>query len=422
MGGVKSVGVAVVGVLVLGSATPAALAAPAAKPKPSHAKPAPKAPAPPPPPPCPLVQSLPASQIPGIPWAQTRINLDGAQKYTRGKGVTIGIVDSGINGSHPLLKGRVIGQEDLTHTGFGDCVGHGTRVAGIIAAQDYRNTKKIPIVGVAPEAHLISFKVQNSTDSADNGQALADGIEHAVQRGVDIINVSITNISFPALHAAVLHAQRKGILVVAAAGNTDPQKKKDEQAAFPASYPGVLSVGALSVTGPISEISNTTSRVDVGAPGDDITAIQGMGYNWGNLQGTSYAAPYVAGVAALIKSKMPGKTPQQIINRIKRTADGSEGTGSGAGMVSPVSALTDNGNDDVIPSPPPVVEAQPANIGGPAPVDHHSRTIGGLVAAITLGLALLAVFAGAVTPLGIRRNWRPGRVILPADDFPAGDK
>lgn len=418
MGGMKSAGVAVAGVLVLGSATPAALAAPATKPKPtaSHVT---KPPPPPPPPPCPTVQSLPASKIPGIPWAQTRLDLDGAQKYTRGKGVTIAVVDSGINASHPQLRGRVIGQTDLTHTGDRDCVGHGTRVAGIIAAQDERNSKKIPVVGVAPDAHLISIKVQNSTESSDNGQALAGGIEEAVRRGVDIINVSITNISFPALHAAILHAERKGILVVAAAGNTDPQKRKDEQAAFPASYPGVLSVGALSVTGPVSSISNTTSKVDVSAPGDDITAIQGMGYNWGDLQGTSYAAPYVTGVAALIESKMPGKTPQQIINRIKRTADGSEGKGSGAGMVNPSRALTDLGNDDIVPTQAPVVEAQPADIGGPAPVDHHSRTIGGLVAAVTLGLALLAVFAGVVTPLGIRRNWRPGSVVLPANDAPS---
>jgi membrane-anchored mycosin MYCP len=294
-------------------------------------------------------------------------------------------------------------------------------VAGILAGQNWQNLKTNPIsfVGVAPEARLISIKVQNNENSGDNGQLLADGIEKAVQSGADIVNVSITNASFPRLHQAIFNAQRKGVLVVAAAGNTEAQKKKTEQAMFPASYDGVLSVGALSVSGPLSSFSNSSSRVDVAGPGDDITSTYGGGY-MGQLQGTSFATPYVAGVAALIKSKMPQKTPRQIINRIIRTADGNIGVGSGAGMVNPVHALTDLGDDNVVPAPPSAANALPVDIGGPAPVDHHARTIGGLVAAIAIGAALLVVFAGVITPFGRRRGWRPGRVVLPAEAQDSG--
>jgi type VII secretion-associated serine protease mycosin len=413
----RPAGAAIAGSLLLVglTGTPGALAAPESKPKPGASSHTPsKPPPPPPPPPCPTPQSYPAGRLQAIPWAQQRLDFASAWKFTRGKGVTVAVVDSGVTASHPQLAGKVR-EIDLTGTRPTDCNGHGTQVAGIIAARDELNAKKpIPFVGVAPDARIISIKIQNAEQSEDGGLLLAKGIEEAVRENADIINVSVTNVNFPALHRAVLEAKKKGILVVAAAGNTDPEKKASEQAAYPASYPEVLSVGALGPTGPLSSFSNTTSRVDVAAPGDAIISTRGVGYV-GQLQGTSFAAPYVAGVAALIKSYKPGLTATQIRNRIINTADGNVGVGSGNGMVNPLRAVTTI-NGDSAPARRPTVNVQPIVLGGPAPVDHRSRTIGGVVAAIAMGVSVLVVFAGVVAPMGRRRGWRPGRAAPIMDD------
>jgi membrane-anchored mycosin MYCP len=422
MGGVRLAGLAVLGSLTLTGlvCAPVALAVPGAKPTPTPTRHKTASPRPtvtktmtkiakPPPAPCNTPQAFPASQMQSVPWAQQRLDFTSAWKFSTGKGVTVAVVDSGVNAAHPQLAGRVVKSIDLTGTHNTDCYGHGTQVAGIIAAQDERNSSKaIPFVGVAPDVHLISIKVQEGETSTDNGALLARGIERAVQEGADIINVSAYNTDFPLLRHAVRMAQQKDVLIVAAAGNTDSQKKANEQEAYPASYPGVLSVGAMDASGTVSNFSNSTSRVDVSAPGAQITSIQAGGYI-GGLDGTSYAAPYVTGVAALIKSEKPDLTSQQIINRIVSTADTNMVAGSGAGMVNPLQAVTALGDGNASPTTTQQAGAQPIDIGGPPPVDHRSREIGGLVAAATIGVALLVVFGGVVAPLGARRRWKPGR-------------
>lgn len=432
MGGVR-LGAATVAVSALATFVfaPAALALPGAKPSPgtkktAAAKPtahptakktAPPAIPTPPPTPCNTPPSYPASRLQGIPWAQQRLDFTDVWGITKGKGVTVAVVDSGINQSHPQLAGRVTKSIDLTGTHNTDCYGHGTEVAGIIAGKDERNgAHPIPFVGVAPEAKLISIKVQDQETSTDGGALLARGIMRAVEAGADIINVSAYNTDYPLLRKAVREAADKHVLIVASAGNTDPQKKASEQEAFPASYPTVLSVGAVGPSGPVSGFSNTTSKVDVTAPGESIISTCGDGYV-GDLQGTSFSAPYVTGVAALIKASKPSLTDQQIKQRIIATADGSIGDGSGEGVVDPHAAVTDLVSGSTSPKTTQV-EAQPIDIGGPAPVDHHTRDLGALIAAGTIGAALLVVFGGVVVPLGRRRGWRPGRAVPPGDGPP----
>lgn len=430
MGGARLAALALAGSLAWASAVmaPNAVAAPrtapaqsksrpvAGKTKKPSAKPKETAPPKPPPPPCRTPQSFPASRIPGVPWAQTRLDFQKAWPISkgRGKGVTVAIVDTGVNAQHPQLRGRVR-EIDLTHTHNTDCDGHGTQVAGIIAAADQQNAAHpVAFVGVAPQARILAVKDQASGEEKGDPALLAEGIRVAVQDGADIINVSATNTNYPALRKAVLFAQQHDVLIVAAAGNTSQQEKASEREEFPASYPSVLSVGSVGQSG-LSNFSNTTSRVDVSAPGDDITSTSGNGYV-GRLQGTSYASPYVAGIAALIKSNMPDITAEQIKNRIIATADGSVGAGSGNGVVNPLQAVSAIGDFKASPSPTKRAVAQPIDIGGPPPVDHHARTIGGLVAAVTLGMALLVVFGGVVAPIGARRGWRPGRAAPIRDD------
>ena len=262
------------------------------------------------------------------------------------------MVDSGVNGLHPQLAGHVVQQIDLTGSGHKtDCFGHGTEVAGLIVGQDERNTKaQIPFLGVAPEAQIISIKVQDGENSGDDGTLLAKGIKMAVDRGADIINVSVFNTDYRLLRDAVNYAKQHDVLIVAAAGNIDPAKKASEQEAYPASYRGVLSVGAIDQSGALANFSNDKSKVDVTAPGADIISTVGTGYV-GQLNGTSFAAPYVAGIAALVKATHPKLTYQQIINRITRTAGGSIGPGSGYGLINPVVAITDPGSDTGQPGP-----------------------------------------------------------------------
>ncbi len=240
-----------------------ATAAPGAKPTPGKSKPSPsKTPKPTkaPVPPCAKPESFPASKETVVPWAQTRLDFTRAWQFSKGKGVTVAVVDSGINANHPQLRGRVRRQEDLTHTHPTDCYGHGTLVAGIIAGQDMRNAKTpVAFLGVAPDVHLYSVKVQTSEESTDNGQLLAAGIRRAAEMNPDIINVSIQNTSYSALYSAVQYALRKKILIVAAAGNTDQKKKASEQPAYPASYSGCCPWEPSVVTGR-SQASPTRHR------------------------------------------------------------------------------------------------------------------------------------------------------------------
>ncbi len=429
MGRGRLAGVALAGSLTLVgmAAAPAAVAVPGAghrKPTPGKAKTSSPKPTKPPTPPCVTPRSIPASNEKVVPWAQDRLSFTDLWTTSTGKNVKVAVVDSGINASHPQLRGRVKRHIDLTHSHDTDCFGHGTMVAGIIAGQDRRTATKdpVPFVGVAPDVQLFSVKIQDGHDSTDNGHLLAEGIRQAADMRPDIINVSVQNTAFPELYSAVQYALHKGILIVAAAGNVDPKQKTTVQAAYPASYPGVLSVGALGRDGPVSSFSNSASRVDVSAPGDHIISTGGNGYIGGDrVEGTSYSAPYVTGVAALIKSIHPELTPAEIIRRIANTADGGVGAGGGRGMINPSAAL--NASGSAMPAPTaslPPAAALPVDIGGPPPVDHRTRTIGGVIAASTIGLALLAVFGGVVVPMGIRRGWRPGRAAPMRNDPESG--
>ncbi|MCO6011760.1 S8 family serine peptidase [Actinoallomurus purpureus] len=433
MGGLRRAGLAVAGSLALTALVcmPAARAVPGAKPTATphstHATHATKKATPAPTvtktttttatpiAPCKGPEEHPASQMKTVPWAQQRLDFTSVWGITRGKGVTVAVVDSGINQSHPQLVGRVVKSIDLTHTHNTDCYGHGTWVAGIIAAQDRRNSDAIPFVGVAPDVRLISIKIQDGETSPDDGTLLAKGIMRAVQEGADIINVSAVNTDYPLLRQAVHEAARKGVLIVASAGNTDPRKKASEQEEYPASYPGVLSVGAVGPSGTLTDFSNTTSKVDVTAPGEDIISTSGNGYV-GGLRGTSYSTPYVAGVAALVKASKPDLTAPQLMQRIIATADRSIGTGSGAGMVNPHEAVTALVSGTAGPSASQRAGAQPIDIGGPPTIDHRTRDLGALIAVCAIGGALLVAFAGVIVPLGARRGWRPGRAKLPPDE------
>ncbi|HEY9244356.1 MAG TPA: S8 family serine peptidase [Streptosporangiaceae bacterium] len=329
------------------------------------------------------------------PWAQSALDVTGAWAASRGRGVTVAVVDSGVDYS-PQLAGRV-SEIDLTGQGPRDCVGHGTAVASIIAASDARG-RGVPFYGIAPAARILSVKV-NTGETGTTGR-LAQGILDAVADGAQVINVSVqTAANSPALRAAVLFALRRNAVVVAAAGNDNPGGGTGPY--YPASYPGVLSVGAVDETGTLTSYTDRKTRVSVTAPGANITSAWPGGYNPAS-QGTSFAAAFVSGVAALVRSAYPRLPAAAVVRRIEATADGPTGAHTGAGMVNPVQAVT-----AVVPA----AAAQPA--GPPVPVpqppaqNRVTRTMALSIAGAAAALAALVITAAAVVTRGRRRHWRP---------------
>ncbi|MEO3789176.1 type VII secretion-associated serine protease mycosin [Nonomuraea sp. B10E15] len=339
------------------------------------------------------------AEVTGEPWPQQRLRFERVWRLTRGEGVTVAVVDSGVDATHPQLSGVVVRQEDLTGTDRRDCVGHGTAVAGIIAGRDL-TSRGVPVMGVAPDARILSIK-QTEGRSGDVAR-LARGIRRAADLGADVINVSVQAQDHPDLKAAVTYAQDKDAVIVAAAGNV----KQDDgavAAAYPAEYPGVIAVGSASPDGAKSEFSNGVTRISVTAPGAGITsAWTGGGYRT-ELDGTSFAAPFVSGVVALVRARHPELDHWQIKRRLERTAEGGGAAGTGAGLINPLLAVT-----SVTPptgeraAAPPIVLAR-----APVP-DARKQAIAIGIAASALGATTLVVFLALMLPRARRRGWRAG--------------
>jgi membrane-anchored mycosin MYCP len=342
------------------------------------------------------------SHVTSEPWAQQALDFSDVWGLARGQGVTVAVVDSGVDDS-PQLAGRV-SAIDLTGTGPQDCVGHGTAVAAIIAASDMRS-RGVPFTGVAPAARILSVKV----NSSENGSSatLARGIRDAAALGAGVINVSVTTADTPALRSAVDYALSRNAVIVAAGGNdgsggTGPF--------YPASYPGVLSVGAVESNGALAPFSDQRSDVAVTAPGANVTSAWPGGYQTG-LNGTSFATAFVSGEAALVRSHYPHLSAAGVVRTIIASADGSTGPGTGAGLINPVQAVTtilsavlSSGKAGGSPpaSPRPVAVAR-----APVP-DRAAREAALALTAGSLGAAVLAVLGAVVITQGRRRRWRAG--------------
>jgi len=316
--------------LCLTAAPAPAAPAPAA---PAPAAPAPAAPAPAAPAaPAPAAPAAPApaasAGLPGsagdcpgthgiaapgaTPWAQQTLSFSSVWPLTQGAGVTVAVVDSGVD-ANPQFGDRVTVGPDLAGATFGaladaDCVGHGTSVASIIAAAPVAG---ISFVGVAPEADVLSIKITNSDTFP--GQVTARAIRDAVNLGANVINLSLaTNVSTPALQAAVQFAQARNVVVVAAAGNDSPQGMTGPF--YPAAYRGVLSVGAIGPDGSLASFSDTRTPVSVTAPGIGVTsAYPGTfpaAYNPGGLQPRRQRHQLRDGVRVRGRRAGPGLPPE----------------------------------------------------------------------------------------------------------------
>ncbi|MEU2613573.1 type VII secretion-associated serine protease mycosin [Micromonospora sp. NPDC007271] len=274
-------------------------------------------------------------------WYLDELRIDQAHKLSTGRGVIVAVVDSGVDATHPDIRGRVLpGGRSYGAAGDGraDEEGHGTHMAGIIAAT---NASRDGVDGVAPGAKILPIKVMKGKGSYRDG-ACALGIRMAVDGGAKVINLSFggPGSASAEMESAIKYALDRDVVVVAAAGNT---AKGSVDVDSPANVPGVLAVTGTtrgrafwggSVQGPEAVIA---------APGDGIYNIgPDHGYGWGD--GTSDATAVVSGVAALIRSRYPDLDAASVTNRIIRTAWDAGAPGRdpqyGFGLIDPVAALT----------------------------------------------------------------------------------
>ncbi|RBP96337.1 major intracellular serine protease [Cytobacillus firmus] len=221
---------------------------------------------------------------------------------TKGKGIKIAVLDTGCDVNHPDLKDRIIGGRNFTDDDasspdiYSDYNGHGTHVAGTIAA----NENDAGVIGVAPEAELLIVKVLNK-DGSGQYEWIINGLHYAIEQNADIISMSLGGpADVPELHDAIKAAVKKNILVVCAAGNEGDGDDSTDEFAYPGCYNEVISVGAINLERNSSEFTNSHNEIDLVAPGEGIlsTFLNGK---YATLSGTSMAAPHVSGALALIK-------------------------------------------------------------------------------------------------------------------------
>ncbi|WP_405722446.1 type VII secretion-associated serine protease mycosin [Streptomyces sp. NBC_01537] len=288
------------------------------------------------------------ANIAGTPWSLQRLLLDEMWENSRGAGVKVAVIDTGVDNDNTQLRQAidpdVRGKDYITPGGDGtdDPVGHGTKVAGIIAARPIAGTG---FVGIAPQATIIPIR-QNDAEGSGTAGTMADAIDYAAEHGADVINISqdTSQALQPGsdLEKSVEDAINEGVVVVAAAGNDGASGQK--KLTYPASFPGVLAVAASDRNNERASFSQPGDFVGVAAPGVDMVSTVPKGGQCID-NGTSFAAPYVAGVVALVRSKYPKWTPAQVIARIEQTAERTEAGHNalvGWGVVDPVAALTDD--------------------------------------------------------------------------------
>lgn len=220
----------------------------------------------------------------------------------RGLGVIVGVVDTGIQPDHPDLELNIVGGENFLVTGkvrgkavvdptkWADDNGHGTHVAGTIAALD----NDIGVVGVAPEAGLFAAKVLNSQGWGYVSD-VADGILSCVAHGAQVINMSLGGGDAEVVRLAVEYAAGQGVTLVAAAGNGGCAC-----ALYPSSYPDVLRISAVNSSLQLASFSNY-GDIDYAAPGVGVLSTV-IGSSYATYNGTSMATPHVSGVVALVLS------------------------------------------------------------------------------------------------------------------------
>lgn len=251
-----------------------------------------------------------------VPWGISRVGADQVQAGGNyGAGIKVGIIDTGIDVDHPDLA--VVGGVTFVAgtTTYDDDNGHGTHVAGTVAAL----ANGSGVIGAAPAASLYAIKVLDSTGSGYWSDVVS-GIDWAVSNGMQIVNMSLgASSGTTTLQQACDNAYAKGVLLVAAAGNSGNAAGKGDNVGYPAAYASVIAVAATDSDDVRASFSSTGPDVELAAPGVSIYSTY-MGGGYSTLSGTSMASPHVTGVAALVWKANPSFANADVRNAMNSTA------------------------------------------------------------------------------------------------------
>ena len=357
-----------------------------------------------------------ADGIRGQQWALDALHTQEAWQTTKGKGITVAVLDTGVEADHPDLAGNVLTGKDMV--GFGAKEGdrswarHGTAMASIVAGHGHGYADGDGVMGIAPEAKVLPVRViledgdpQRAKARNTRGNALAEGIRWAADQGADVINLSLGDDSAsahpePAEDEAVQYALKKGAVVVASVGNGG---EKGDHISYPAAYPGVIAATAVDRYGTRASFSTRRWYATVSAPGVDVV-IADPDHKYYQGWGTSAASAFVSGAVALIKAAHPGLTAAQIKKLLEDTArnapEGGRDDSRGFGFIDPAAAI--RAADDLKPQGLKTVPPSKEYFGaGPDPAPSDEDTAG--------WAAPLAGAAGVVLLVAAVVLWRGRR-------------
>jgi type VII secretion-associated serine protease mycosin len=269
-----------------------------------------------------------------------------AWQTTRGAGVTVAVIDTGVDGSHPDLTGTVVGGTDVSGVGspdgqkpIGEDPQHGTMVASLLAGHGHG--EGAGVIGVAPEAKILAVSLGLGVGSADSDEQIAQAVRWSVDHGASIINMSLTRntLDWPtSWDDAFLYAMKHDVIVVAAAGN---RGSGTTEVGAPATMPGVVVVAGVDRNGKASfDASSQGITLTVSAPSEDLVGA-GPGGGYFQWAGTSGATPLVSGLLALIRASHPGLDAGNVINRLTATATkAGDSIVYGGGLINAQAAVT----------------------------------------------------------------------------------
>jgi type VII secretion-associated serine protease mycosin len=326
-------------------------------------------------------------------WHLDFLNIDQVHQISTGKGVIVGVIDTGVDGGHPDLADRLLPGLDLSFfqrpDALEDLDGHGTAMAGLIAANGQA-------LGIAPDATILPVRTTTDAELGDV-RTDADGIYWAVDNGAAVICLAVAHPRpNPVLEQAIKYALAHDVVVVAGVGNTPDS----EGLVYPAAYNGVIGAAGVDRDGNHADFSIVSSAADLAAPAVQIMTprprnVTATGYGLGS--GTSDATAIIAGIAALIRAKYPELSAEDVIHRMIATADdrGAPGRDNeyGHGIINPLAALT----ADIPPLNPPTTNTPTYNATPPASANPRPLILA------TLGVLFIALLAGAVI-LTLRRR------------------
>jgi hypothetical protein len=266
-------------------------------------------------------------------YAPAKLHLPQAHHLSTGQGVLVGVIDTGIDRLHPEISGAIAGTYDAIGARE-PADAHGTAIAGAIIAHGR-------LVGTAPAARILAIRAFTTAgpDAEATTMTVVRSIEYAIAQGARVINMSFAGARDPVIARSLAQARRKGIVLVAAAGNAGA----DSPPLYPAADPNVIAVSATDVDDRLLDVANRGRQIALSAPGVDVL-LPAPGARYQIATGTSFAAAHVAGIAALMLAKSPQLGPEQVRNILTATARdlGPKGRDDqfGAGLADALKAVT----------------------------------------------------------------------------------